>query len=298
MVNSCLLSIRQTDIIEEGVLSSIEWCLNEAMDNVLQHSGVGCGYMMAQVLKSNKQFSVCIFDVGMGIFNSLKHSKHRPKTRLDAITMALQEKVTRDESIGQGNGLWGLSQILETGQGYLQISSSGARYCRERDGQISTVENGSFNLGKKCGTTLVDFQLNYGNAVNIAEVLTGYEPVDLWLENLVDSNGDIVLKIAEQAGGTGTRLSAEKLRNLIVNLALVDNKKVILDFAGINLISSSFADELIGKIIAKYGFVLFTKKFQIENLTPLNISVLNRSVQQRMAQSYYDSQLEDKFDDD
>lgn len=295
LVGSLIFAIRQADIVEEGVILSLEWCLNEAMDNVLQHSEVGVGYVMAQLHKNFKQFSVCIFDAGIGIFNSFKHSKYNPRYPLDAITLALQERVTRDEKIGQGNGLWGLSNIIHDAKGSLYISSGGAVYSKQNDKE-KVIGQGHFNLGHERGTTLIDFQLNYSNKINIANALGGHIPTDLWLEGLENENDEIVFQVAEQARGTGTRRSAEQLRNLVLNSLFEGKRKVILDFSRVNLISSSFADELIGKIVAKYGFVFFIGNFKIINLTPLCVSVLNRSVQQRMAQVYYDQQMH--FDDE
>ena len=72
-----------------------------------------------------------------------------------------------------------------------------------------------------------------------------------------------------------------------------EKKKVVLDFKGINVVSSSFADELIGKIVAEKGFFYFTQLFEIKNLSPFNINVVNRSVEQRMAQKYYDENISD-----
>lgn len=152
------------------------------------------------------------------------------------------------------------------------------------------------NLGKNYGTTLIDFQLNYSNEINVVSALNGYKPIDLWLENFEAVNGDIIISVAEQSSGTGTRKSAEKLRTMVMNIVLTEKKKVILDFEGVNLLSSSFSDELIGKIISKYGFVFFINYFDIKNLTTFNASILNRSVQQRMAQMYYDSSIKDDPD--
>lgn len=295
LVTSYILTLRQADIIKPGVISSLEWCLNETMDNVLQHSDVDKGYAMAQLHKTSQQLSICVFDAGRGIYNSLKESRHKPSSPLDAITLALQEKVTRDENIGQGNGLWGLSQIIKEAHGSIEISSGGAVY-KNQNGYIHTIENGHFNLGKLHGTALIDFQLNYSNEINVAKALNGYEPVDLWLEEFEAENGDVIIPIAEQANGTGTRKSAERLRTMVLNMTLADKKHVILDFSGVNLLSSSFADELVGKIISKYGFVFFINHFSIRNLSVFNASLLNRSVQQRMAQMYYDNTIKDAED--
>lgn len=117
--------------------------------------------------------------------------------------------------------------------------------------------------------------------------------MDLWLENLEsDTDENIVnIKISEMSGGTGTRKSAEKVRNMVMNIVNNDKKRINLDFEGINTISSSFADELIGKIIKEKGFVFFTQAFRLTNLTPFLIAIINRSVEQRMAQIYYDKEM-------
>ena len=226
LVDAYILALRQTDIISSGVIQSLEWCLNETLDNTLQHSGIERGYVMAQLHKSVKQLSVCVFDTGIGIYNSLKASKHHPETPLDAITLSLQEKVTRDENIGQGNGLWGFSELISHAKGRFEVGSAGAVY-RNNNQMVQTIPSGHLNLGKQYGTTLIDFQLNYSNEINVVKALNGYQPIDLWLENYEATNGDIVILVAEQASGTGTRKSAEKLRTMIMNIVLAEKKKVI-----------------------------------------------------------------------
>lgn len=297
LVNSYIKALRQQAVLEDGVIRSLDWCLNESMDNVLQHSSCDHGYVMAQFHALSKQFSVCVFDTGVGIYNTLKSSKHNPSTPLDAITMAMQERVTRDERIGQGNGLWGLSKLISEGNGIIRICSAGASYLKQLQ-QESTIATGYFNLGKQHGTTLVDFQLNCNNEINITKALNGYEGlVDYWVENLENNNGDIELSVAEHSSGTGTRKAAEKFRNLILNLVVTDQKKVVLDFSGVNIVSSSYADELIGKIISQYGFMFFVSKIEIKNLSSFNVSVVNRSVGQRLAQTYYDKEIKDINDE-
>ena len=298
LVNAFILSVRQADIIKPGVISSLEWCLNETMDNVLQHSQAECGYLMGQLHKNHSRLSMCIFDSGIGIYNSLKGSRHSPPAPLDAITLALQEKVTRDEKVGQGNGLWGLSRLISDSHGTIRISSGGAVYCKNQDGEISTVKDGEFNLGRENGTTLVDFQMDYSQEIDITRILNGYQPVDLWLENIEADNGDAVISIATQSHGTGTRRAAEKMRTMALNLTLSDKKRVVFDFSGVNLISSSYSDELVGKIISRYGFSFFINHFAIINLSPTNASILNRSVQQRMAQAYYDETMNETDEDE
>lgn len=256
LVTAYINTVRQSDVIEPGVLAGIEWCINETMDNVLQHSGGSKGFVMGQLQYESKKFSICIFDYGRGIYSSLKDSKHHPLSPLDAITLALSERVTRDEKIGQGNGMWGLSRIVNENCGTLHISSCGAVYsCINRN--LRTIDTGDFNLGKENGTTRVDFQLDYSKGIDIVSALKGYKPIDFWLENIEDDVGNYEINVLAESSGTGTRKSAFKLRNLILNIIKETKKKIILDFEGVNLVSSSFADELIGKIISEYGFLFF-----------------------------------------
>lgn len=285
LVNAFVLEVRKSDIVKEGVIKSIEWCMNEVMDNVLQHSNVGKGYVMAQIHKQAKVFAFCVFDSGIGFYNSLKSTKHHPEKPIDAITLALQEKITRDESVGQGNGLWGLSSIVAESNGSVEISSCGAKYTF-RDGNVLTAKENGFTLSKERGTAYLDVRLSYDSSIDIAKALGGYSPCDIWLENLEDGNS-FVIKVSDLASGTGTRQSAIKLRNIVLNIVESEKKNVILDFRGINLISSSFSDELFGKIIAEKGMYYFLNTVRIINLSPTNAAIFNRSVQQRMAQIYY-----------
>ena len=108
----------------------------------------------------------------------------------------------------------------------------------------------------------------------------------------------LYFSVQKDSVGTGTRIAAQKLKNLIFNSLKEGNRKVILDFEGVNVVSSSFADELIGKIVAERGFLSFMNYFELKNLSPFNMSVINRSVEQRMAQKYYDDTLPDVDDNE
>lgn len=297
LVAAFVLELRKSDIVEEGVISSIEWCLNEVMDNVLQHAGTSKGYVMAQIYKQTKAFTFCVFDTGIGLYNSLKDSRYHPEQPIDAITLALQEKVTRDDHIGQGNGLWGLSSIVSESNGVMTISSGGAVY-RCFKNETSTKKEGGFVIDKKHGTACIDVSINYDQKIDISHALGGYTPTDFWLENIEsDSGNEYIFKVSELYGGTGTRQSAAKLRHMALNVVNGQKKIVILDFSGVNVVSSSFADELIGKIVIEKGIYFFMSAFRILNLSSHNVSILNRSVEQRMAQKYYARDFDDGFVD-
>ena len=289
------LALRQSDVLENGVIQSLEWCMNESIDNVLQHSSCKKGFVMAQLHKQNKKFNFCVFDSGIGIFNSLRDTKHAPSNPLSAIQMAMKERITRDEKIGQGNGLWGLSQIIKETQGRLLISSGGACYTYD-SGIEKMVKSGDFNLGKANGTTMIDFQLDYSSPIDVAQALNGYEPLDFWLENHENEQGEIVLDIAKESNGTGTRKSAEKMRNIVINSLREHYNTVCLDFQNVGILSSSYADELIGKLVALFGFSNFMEHIVISHLNAFNAAIVNRSVGQRMAQIYMEEPINEEED--
>ncbi|RLD56106.1 MAG: hypothetical protein DRJ01_15725, partial [Bacteroidetes bacterium] len=123
LVNGFLSSIRKSITVEEGIMDACEWGLNEIMDNVIQHSEEDTGFIMGQILKDSQILKICIFDYGKGIYQSLRNSTFRPRNAADAISLAVQEGVTRDKKIGQGNGMWGLYNIINLNDGSLQIIS-------------------------------------------------------------------------------------------------------------------------------------------------------------------------------
>ena len=112
------------------------------------------------------------------------------------------------------------------------------------------------------------------------EVIT---PIDLFIENLEDEFDRIVYKIIEQSSGTGTRQSGERIRNEILNIYQSAKKPVILDFSGVGIIASSFADELIGKLVQELGLFQFQAVFPMKNMNSTIQAIVQRSVSQRLA---------------
>jgi len=277
----------QTDYFEEGVMSGIEWALNEVMDNVIQHSKTEFGYIMCQIHNNTKHIAICIFDPGQGIFNSLKDSIFHPKSALDALTLAVKEGVTRDKKVGQGNGMYGLHEIVKNNLGTLTITSSSASYMLDSN-KISSYEKVPV-ISFSEGTTAIDFQLDYKNKISLTDALKfegkSYNFVNYHLNSLENETGEIEVKMLEKTGGYGTRKSGERIRMEIMNLFNESHKPISLDFRGVGIISSSYADELIGKLVIEFGFFGFNNIIRLKNMNELVQSILQRSVSQRMAES-------------
>lgn len=270
-------------VCQEGVIEGLEWCLNEIMDNVLQHSFTSNGYIMGQIHKSTKHIAFCIFDTGQGIFNSLHNTKHAPRSPIDAITLAVKEGVTRDTTIGQGNGLWGLHNIVKENSGVLVITSNSASYMLRMD-EIRTFKHLPV-ISRDLGSTIIDFQIGFEKGISLPKAL-GNRPINYRLEALEDDKGNISYRVSERSSGTGTRQSGERMRNEIINFYRETDQIIEIDFQGISVISSSFADELIGKLVAEYGFFGFMQIFKLKNMNDIIQSIVNRSVSQRMVVTF------------
>ncbi len=287
LVNCFIDELSRSDTYKEGVLNGLEWSLNEVMDNVLQHSDSKEGFIMGQIHRNTKHIAFCIFDSGQGIYNSLKNSIYRPKHPVDALTLCIKEGVTRDKEIGQGNGMFGLSQIVRNNQGILTITSNKAALFQTHQ-EVKTIKNLP-TISFSNGCTSVDFQLDYDKRVSIEEALriggrTG-SFVNYRIEELENSTGEIDYQVRDKAQGFGTRKAGLKVRNDIINIYNETRQPINLDFKGINLISSSFADELIGKLVLHFGFFGFNNVIRLRNMNSVVQTIAQRSVSQRMAES-------------
>jgi len=280
LVDVCLDEVSRAAVCEAGVIQGLEWCLNEVMDNVLQHADTTHGYMMAQIHSGARHIAICIYDYGQGIYNSLRNSPHAPRNTVDAITIALKEGVTRDKSVGQGNGMWGLYNIVRSNSGLLNITS-GSGFFGLHGTELKTSSKVPF-LSTSNNCTTVDFQIDFDKIISIADALGGYKPVNARIENLQDEQNNVVYKLAEKASGTGTRQSGAGIRNEIMNVLRQSNSIVVLDFKGVSVVSSSFADELIGKLAAECGLVTFMQRFKLVGMNETVQAITNRSVTQRL----------------
>ena len=268
LVYTYIDELQKCDRFHKGMLDSVEWALNEVMDNVIQHSNSRHGYVMGQLHTNRKYIAFTVFDTGQGIYNSLRQSEHAPRNPIDAITLAIKEEVTRDKKIGQGNGLYGLHSIIKQGKGRLVITSGTGSYMYNSS-NIKTFDRIP-QLSKVSPCTIVDFQLDYSVDLSLDKALVfrgkQYKIVNFRIENLEDENGNIIYKIKEHAEGTGTRESAIRVKNEIFNILQTKPHIIILDFEGVAVISSSFADELIAKLLLELGLFQFNNIIRLKGL--------------------------------
>lgn len=214
---------------------------------------------MAQCHLAESTVAIAVYDNGQGIYRSFEKSPYKPSSPVEAITLALSRDVT--SGAGQGRGMWMLSSIVEYGKGSIEVNSGGARFLHEHTGAHKKVPVTSKVSSEIDGTTLVDFRLSTQNEIDVATALHGYTPTNLWLENREDAQTEhAVLCVKTDSNGTGTRHAGKDFRTIVENTINQSRHKVVLDFTGIDVVSSSYADELLGSLVEKHGFVSFDRE--------------------------------------
>ena len=285
IVNAMVLELDRSANLAKGLKQGFEWCLNEVLDNVLNHSrplGEAFGWVMTQFVRDENRLKVCVFDTGIGLRASFDGSQYHPANDGEAIALALRRNVTSGR--GQGNGLWGLHGLVKLcRKGRLHVRSGAAEYLYDPARGVDSTRECEPYSGIP-GTTTVDFEMVCDEAASLEQVFgDGYRPTDLWQEAHETADGTVRLVVAELAESLGTRDSAERLRHIAENAIDNDGRRILLDFAGVTSCSSAFADELVGKLVMKYGFVGFMERVSIRNLGGLSAMLVNSTLAQRMA---------------
>ena len=134
LVNAILGSVQD---LTRSDFAAIEWALNEIADNVLVHaeSPVGGLVQVTTFNKKNQQVAFVVADAGLGIPTTMRTTHMELVADSDALFQAIREGVTRDKSVGQGNGLFGTLEICRVSGGTFSIGSGqGLLYYNEDRG--------------------------------------------------------------------------------------------------------------------------------------------------------------------
>jgi anti-sigma regulatory factor (Ser/Thr protein kinase)/anti-anti-sigma regulatory factor len=266
--------------LDRSQLRSAEWALSEITDNVLNHaeSLIG-GIVHCQIHHHLKLIEFVVADAGMGIARSLNEPDHGL-----ALQKAISEGVTRNKETNQGNGLYGTWRLATLSKGIFAIQSHRGRLFVRPEGSVKVDSKSTPFPG-----TYVICQIDYSNPDLIAEALKFQGRVhvpsfDFIEQAFEDATGDFSkIKLAEHVTSTGSRESGRKLANLITNvIRMVDGQRVEIDFDGICVVSSSFADECFGRLISAMGPVEFFSRISFTNIDGAVRAIIDRSVVQRM----------------
>jgi anti-sigma regulatory factor (Ser/Thr protein kinase) len=254
--HTCAVVLREADI-RRPALHGLEWALNEMADNVLQHAEAPEGGLVAvTVAPQRRKVQFVVADGGMGIPASMRTGHPKLRSDLDAVNLALKQGVTRSRKVGAGNGLAGALRIATAASGSFLVHSGRAlvsvgaskplpiqQINRAVDALDGTVVY--FEIAVDRDFDLEDALLRDGIGISDWDYLdTVYRPEE----------NDIRLIVIEEATSTATRIAGRPVRRKAHNLVRAQSgSKVVLDFAGIDRVTASFADEVVGKLLVSLG---------------------------------------------
>jgi len=263
-------------------LAAIEWSLNEITDNVLVHSqSEDGGVLHLTNYRQQKRVEFVVADAGVGIPATLRQGHPELHGDTEALDKAIREGVTRDKEIGQGNGLFGTLKVTEVSNGYLHVHSGFARLDYEdhelhiRSEQVPVVG------------TLVVACMDTSNPTALGEALKfegrKHKPVDyIELKYETENAGELLFPLAREAASLGSRPAGTPVRTRLQNLhTMHPDRRIIIDFEGIELVSSSFADEAIAKLFVAVGPMQFMRAFELRNMTATVQALVDKAIVQR-----------------
>lgn len=264
----------------------IEWAINEVTDNVLNHAETNVGgFVQITNHRHRQQIEFAVCDNGIGIPASLRGTYPKLTSDSEALDMAIREGVTRDKQFGQGNGLYGTWRICQKSGGDLRIAAGYA--------SLKSSQKDGLHISKQpipLNGTLVIARIGYNEVVDLSDALVfsgqKHVPLDYIDTHFdMDEHGNITFVMKDEANGFGSRAAGEPVRRKLLNLvSCLDVGRTIIDFKDIPLVSSSFADEIFGKMFLELGPMEFSKSIELRNLDPLVKNLIDRAVVQRMSQ--------------
>jgi hypothetical protein len=95
-----------------------------------------------------------------------------------------------------------------------------------------------------------------------------------------NASGDrVIFCMKDEAVTFGSRKAAEPINIKLKNLAeLYVDQKIFIDFKDVPVISSSFADEVFGKMFVEMGPLAFIQKFEFMNTSNTVRSLIDRAI--------------------
>ena len=297
LVNEFMDVVMRNLMLERNVIGGLEWSINEITDNVLNHAEYEeGGIIQVSTFRDARKVVFGVVDSGRGILTSLREGHPSLRTDAQAIGEAMKAGVTRDPDAGQGNGLAGTLRIAWMSEGTFEITSglaqvvvrtdqvnehadphSGARIYERKEKQIfrGTVVYAEIGL---------DANLHLSDALGFSG--EPHQPVDIIeLQYETESGDAVVLKLREESTGFGSRPAGRQLRTKCMNLLNAEpSKPLLLDWTAVPLVSSSFADELVGKLFADLGPLAFSARVRNVGMAAMVRGLVDKAIMQRAAQ--------------
>jgi hypothetical protein len=272
--------------IDHNRLKALEWALNEVCDNVLNHaeSAIG-GIMQVVTFPARERVEFFVADAGITIPRSLRQSHPELGGDSEALRAAVEEGVTRNRVSNQGNGLYGTFRCCEVSGGAFEIVTGmvSLRYNPGKRGRELVVRRNAIPF---TGTYVrASIGYDYDRLLEDALVFKGkpHDPAYGYVERVYQPSGDCIhFDVGAEVKSFGTRASGAAARTKVENLMNGYTTPVEFDFGSVRLISSSFADEVFGKLFEALGPIRFGQLCRFRNVDRTVQGLIDRAIAQRM----------------
>jgi hypothetical protein len=298
------VAMRNMNVSRE-VLDGLEWSINEVTDNVLNHAqSPDGGLVQVTTYGESGLIGFVVGDSGCGILASMREGHPKLRSDAHAIGEAVKAGVTRNPDAGQGNGLAGTLRIallsggsfaLTSGIAHLQVLSdvNGAGRSKTYDRRQSQYFQG----------TVVSAFIKQHATFNMADALafpgipySRFDIIDAKYET--EDGSALTMRLAEETAGFGTRGAGRQVRTKCINLLNAEpDKPLVLNWEGVPLISSSFADEAVGKLFVELGPTGFMARVRNAGMERLVRVLVDKAIMQRTAQALSDTPYLEEDDD-
>ena len=258
-------------------LKAVEWALGEIMDNVPMHaeSPVG-GFVQATAYGGSNSVEFVVADAGIGISASMENEDD-----LAALRDAITEGVTRDEQHNAGNGLFGSYQVASLSGGEFEIRSNRGVLQRAGTEKLKTWKPQSPYMGTSVRCKI---GLDESGLLERALRFKGRShdpPFDFVEREFENDSGILVIRMSDKASlHFGSRKGGKHIRQVLQNL-LRGQPTIVVDFEGVGVFTSSFADEVFGRLFVSMGPRAFMTRIRMRNVDPTVEGLIDRAILQR-----------------
>lgn len=259
----------------ERFLPALSWIAQELVDNIANHAQSNTpGVICAQFFPSKRQLDIAIWDAGVGLFESLRPAYPKLISDGDAISKALEAGVTRDPSIGQGNGLAGSRQLVAANGGQFQLWSGNATLILDQGKSAFKLSAGGQTLP---GTGLL-LSLRTDRPLDLTKL--SLTSTQRFLRTGGSSSARL-LRLAEE-DTRGGRAAARALRQRLLTQLRASAVPLTVDFQDVPPLAHSFLDELFGRMVSELGgYQPFLEQVQLDHADNWTLDVLHHVLIQR-----------------
>lgn len=274
IINNTIRTIR----LDRSHIAALEWAVTEITDNVLNHSKspVG-GFAIYDRIPRTNIVEFTVADAGVGIGRTLGVRDDR-----EAVELAIQEGVTRNKQTNQGNGLYGTFRLACASSSIFSLRSRYGTLFVDKDGEVKTRKTSVPFPG-----TLVVCQIDCDEPDLIQRAFNfagrSHIPAFDYIEKMHEKDGrEGRIRAKDICKTFGSRESGREARLYIENiLSSLDGMPLQIDFESVPVISSSFADEVFGKLFVKMGSMRFMRLIKLENVVSTVEGLIGRAIDQR-----------------